>query len=89
MALVMIARPTFWYGFLASIPREPALSKPTKAKMARTMPMITPPGTTPLKENCAGSIGPRTTQIETQSVMIARIEIDSRTSDVRAERLMS
>ncbi len=47
----MIARPTFWNGFLASIPREPALSKPTNAKMARTTPMMTPPGTTPSNEN--------------------------------------
>jgi len=42
-ALKRMARPIILYGSLASRPSEPALSKPTKAKIARTTPTTTPP----------------------------------------------
>jgi hypothetical protein len=42
-------RGTLRAGFLASCPRAPALSNPTKAKMASTIPTTMPPGLNPLR----------------------------------------
>ena len=77
-------------GLRASRPSEPALSKPTKAKIARTTPTRTPPGTTPRSVTWSTWKGlPRWIQMAAQSTRMIAIARDSSTRLVRAERPMS
>jgi hypothetical protein len=70
----------------ASRPSEPALSNPTKAKMARTTPTVTPPRPLSRSEICAVSrTAPCSTKTATQIARIAVTEIASSTIEVRTE----
>src|SRR5262249_39447184 len=72
------------------MPSEPALSKPTYAKIASTHPTSRPPPLTPLNVNCSLSISvPLWTQIAMHNTRISATEIDSRVRLVRAESRMS
>ena len=85
-----MARGTFLKEFLDSTPSEPALSNPTNAKIASTVPTRMPPGLTPVRLSWWVSMTPPLcTQMFTHSMRMIVTEIDSRISAVLADRPIS
>ena len=78
---------TVRYGFFASSPSDAALSKPTKAKMAITIPGPIPALGIPLRARASAEIPFRAKTIAKSTRMIV-IETASRTRDTRADNPM-